>query len=63
MTNSLAAKLNIAATFQCVGCETIAETQGLSTPPTGWRRKLDLSQWPGRCVTWRCAGCAKGEAK
>lgn len=48
--------------FECA-CGEIAQTQGLSTPPHGWKRTLAIAAFPARCVTWRCAECAKGEPK
>ena len=56
----LAAKLDRPPVeFACSGCETIAQTQGLSTPPHGWKRAVDGRAWPERCVTWRCGACVK----
>lgn len=59
MSNSNVAKLHTGepVEFEC-GCGEIAQTQGLSAPPTGWKRTLNLANWPGRCVTWRCGACA-----
>lgn len=62
MSKTLAANLNIPATFACPTYEEIAETAGLSTPPTGWRVRLSIAGWPKNCVRWYCAGCVRTDA-
>lgn len=62
MSNSKAAKLDRPPVeFECA-CGEVAVTQGLSTPPHGWKRGVDGANWPARCVTWRCGACAAADA-